>query len=198
MRRSEKRKESGETGKQDDARSNNKRVRTGKGFVATYSGKKEYKDPNIVTGMFPLNDQYVTILFDSSDGDSFVSTKFIPLIDAQPSDLNFSYVIKMANGENEETSKIIRECTLVLEDVPFSIDLLPFELGSFDVIVGMDWLSKLIVEIVYRERKIHIPLPNGDILEVHGERSEEKLKHLASLKTGEKKPEDIPIIKDFP
>ncbi|GKC71443.1 reverse transcriptase domain-containing protein [Tanacetum coccineum] len=42
-RRSEKRKESGETGKQDDARSNNKRARTGKGFVATDSGKKEYK-----------------------------------------------------------------------------------------------------------------------------------------------------------
>ncbi|GKC71444.1 putative reverse transcriptase domain-containing protein [Tanacetum coccineum] len=61
----------------------------------------------------------------------------MPLIDAQPSDLNFSYVIKMANGENKETSKIILECTLVLEDVPFSIDLLPFELGSFDVIVGL-------------------------------------------------------------
>ncbi|GJV65164.1 hypothetical protein Tco_1475992 [Tanacetum coccineum] len=61
----------------------------------------------------------------------------MPLIDAQPSDLNFSYVIKMENGENKETSKIILECTLVLEDVPFSIDLLPFELGSFDVIVGL-------------------------------------------------------------
>ncbi|GJR66677.1 reverse transcriptase domain-containing protein, partial [Tanacetum coccineum] len=40
---SEKRKESGETGKQEDARSNNKRARTRKEFVAIDSGKKEYK-----------------------------------------------------------------------------------------------------------------------------------------------------------
>ncbi|GKC80067.1 putative reverse transcriptase domain-containing protein [Tanacetum coccineum] len=74
----------------------------------------------------------------------------------------------MENGESEETNKSILECTLVLEDVPFSIDLLPFELGSFDVIV------------------------------VHGERSEENLKHLASIKADKKKLEDIPIIRNFP
>ncbi|GJS68763.1 putative reverse transcriptase domain-containing protein [Tanacetum coccineum] len=102
----------------------------------------------------------------------------MPLINAKPNDLNFSYVIEMANGESEEANKIIRGCTLVLEDVPFSIDWLPFELGSFDVIVGMDWLSKLRAEIVCHERIIRIPLPNGDVLEVHGERSEEDLKHL--------------------
>nr|GFB00893.1 reverse transcriptase domain-containing protein [Tanacetum cinerariifolium] len=42
-RSSEKRKESGETGKQEDARSNYKRARTGKGFISTESCKKEYK-----------------------------------------------------------------------------------------------------------------------------------------------------------
>nr|GEV64464.1 putative reverse transcriptase domain-containing protein [Tanacetum cinerariifolium] len=96
----------------------------------------------------------------------FVSTKFMPLINAQPSDLNFSYVIEMANNENEETNKIICECALVLEDVPYSIDLLPFELGSFDVIVAMEWLSKLRAGIVCHERIIHIPLPNSNVLEV--------------------------------
>nr|GEW12801.1 reverse transcriptase domain-containing protein [Tanacetum cinerariifolium] len=43
----EKRKESHETGKQEDARSNKKRARTGKGFLATDYGKKEYK------GLYP-------------------------------------------------------------------------------------------------------------------------------------------------
>ncbi|GJX76373.1 reverse transcriptase domain-containing protein [Tanacetum coccineum] len=42
-RSSEKRKESDETSKQEDARSNNKRAKTRKGFVAIDSGKKEYK-----------------------------------------------------------------------------------------------------------------------------------------------------------
>ncbi|GKF05024.1 hypothetical protein Tco_0035692 [Tanacetum coccineum] len=56
----------------------------------------------------------------------------------KPNNVSFSYVTEMTNGRNEEINKIIRGCTLVLEDIPFSIDLLHFELGSFDVVVGMD------------------------------------------------------------
>ncbi|GJW01252.1 hypothetical protein Tco_1556503 [Tanacetum coccineum] len=73
-----------------------------------------------------------------------------------------------------------------------------FALGSFNVIVCMDWLSKLREEIVCQERIIRIPLPNNNILEVYGERSEENLKHFTSMKTGEKKLKDIHIISDFP
>nr|GEU87098.1 hypothetical protein [Tanacetum cinerariifolium] len=40
----EKRKDNGETGKQKDAKGNNKRARIRKGFMVTDSGKKEYKD----------------------------------------------------------------------------------------------------------------------------------------------------------
>ncbi|GKD50327.1 putative reverse transcriptase domain-containing protein [Tanacetum coccineum] len=57
----------------------------------------------------------------------------------------------------------------------------------------MDWLSKLRAEIVYHERVFRIPLPNGETLEVHGEWSEENLKHLVSMKYDEKKLEDILI-----
>ncbi|GJU93363.1 hypothetical protein Tco_1318119 [Tanacetum coccineum] len=53
-RSSEKMKESGETSKQEDARSNNKRANTGKGFIVTDSCKKEYKGlhPKCTKGVF--------------------------------------------------------------------------------------------------------------------------------------------------
>nr|GEV70591.1 putative reverse transcriptase domain-containing protein [Tanacetum cinerariifolium] len=40
--------------------------------------------------------------------------------------------------------------------------------GSFDVIVGIDWLSYHRAFIVCYEKIVRIPLPNGDILEIHG------------------------------
>lgn len=52
-------------------------------------------------------------------------------------------MIKMVNGKYVELNKVIREYTLVLNGHSFSIDLLPFGLGSFDVAVDMDWLSSL-------------------------------------------------------
>ncbi|GJR26469.1 putative nucleotidyltransferase, ribonuclease H [Tanacetum coccineum] len=97
-----------------------------------------------------------------------------------------------------ETNKIIRRYGLELECHTFIIDSIPFEHGSFDVIVGMDWLSNLRVKIVCFEKKIQIPLSNGDILEVHGERPEINLKQLKTMKVNEPKLEDIPVVHDFP
>ncbi|GKC78427.1 hypothetical protein Tco_1129201, partial [Tanacetum coccineum] len=59
----------------------------------------------------------------------------------------------------------------------FILDLIPFGHGSFDMIVGMDWLSKLRAKIVCFEKIIQIPLSNEEILEVHGERPEGNLKY---------------------
>ncbi|GKC89311.1 putative reverse transcriptase domain-containing protein, partial [Tanacetum coccineum] len=51
------------------------------------------------------------------------------------------YVIEVASGRKVETDRIIRGCILDLGNSLFTIDLTPFGYGSFDVIIGMDWLS---------------------------------------------------------
>nr|GEX31895.1 putative reverse transcriptase domain-containing protein [Tanacetum cinerariifolium] len=76
----------------------------------------------------------------------------------------------------------------------FIIDLIPLVHGSFDVIIGMDWLSKLRAKIVYNEKIIQIMLPNGDILEVHEERPEGNMKQLMTMKVNEPKLQDIPVV----
>nr|GEZ05720.1 reverse transcriptase domain-containing protein [Tanacetum cinerariifolium] len=63
----------------------------------------------------------------------------------------------------------VDKCGLELESHTSIIDLSPFGHGSFDVIVGMDWLSNLRAKIVCFEKIVQIMLSNGDILEVHGE-----------------------------
>nr|GFB85724.1 putative reverse transcriptase domain-containing protein [Tanacetum cinerariifolium] len=70
--------------------------------------------------------------------------------------------------------------------------------GSFDVIVGMGWLSYHRAIIVYYEKIIRIPLPNGEILEVQGERPEKNPRTLSCIKADEKELDDIRIVRDFP
>ncbi|GJW71259.1 reverse transcriptase domain-containing protein [Tanacetum coccineum] len=48
--------------------------------------------------------------------------------------------------------------TLTLLNQPFEIDLMPIKLGSFDVVIGMDWLSKYHARIICDEKVIHIPI----------------------------------------
>nr|GEW12673.1 putative reverse transcriptase domain-containing protein [Tanacetum cinerariifolium] len=60
-----------------------------------------------------------------------------------------SCTVKLVNGRIVRSDIIIRGCTLNLLDHPFNIDLMPVELCSFDVIIGMDWLSKYHAVIVF-------------------------------------------------
>ncbi|GJS67554.1 putative reverse transcriptase domain-containing protein [Tanacetum coccineum] len=102
---------------------------------------------------------------------------------------------------------------------------MPVELGSFDVIIGMDWLARYQVIIVCAEKIVHIPWGNETLI-VHGDGSnrgnETRLNIISCTKTQkyllkgcpiflahvttkkaedkseEKRLEDVPIVRDFP
>ncbi|GJX79970.1 putative reverse transcriptase domain-containing protein [Tanacetum coccineum] len=116
----------------------------------------------------------------------------------KPSVVSPSYEIEIASGLKVATNMIVRGCRLELEGHTFIIDLIPFGHGSFDMIVGMDWLSKLRAKIVCFEKIVQILLSNGENLEVHGERPEGNLKQLKTMKVNEPKLKDIPVVRKFP
>ncbi|GKE52158.1 putative reverse transcriptase domain-containing protein, partial [Tanacetum coccineum] len=64
------------------------------------------------------------------------------LLDVTPSTLDTSYAVELADGRISETNVVLRGRTLGLLGHPFDIDLMLVELGSFDVIIGVDWLAK--------------------------------------------------------
>nr|GEZ50804.1 putative reverse transcriptase domain-containing protein [Tanacetum cinerariifolium] len=155
-------------------------------------------NPNVVTGTFLLNDHYASVLFDSGAERSFVSIEFTPFINISPVALNTSYDVELADGKIVSTNTILCGCTLALFSHMFKINLLPTRLGSFDVIVGMDWLSYHRAVIVCYEKIVRIPLPNGEILEIHGERLEKDPKSLSCIKADEVRLDDIRTVCDFP
>ncbi|GJV21782.1 reverse transcriptase domain-containing protein [Tanacetum coccineum] len=109
-------------------------------------------------GTFLLNNRYAFMLFDSGADRSFVLTDFCSLINIAPTTLDYSYAVELADGRIAESSTILRGCILNLLDHPFNIYLIPVELGSFDVIIGMDWLSKYHAVIVCDEKVVRNPL----------------------------------------
>ncbi|GKA31224.1 putative reverse transcriptase domain-containing protein [Tanacetum coccineum] len=182
-------------------------------------------DSNVVTGTFLLNDRYASILFDTGADGSFVSTTFSSQIDITPTTLDHYYDVELSNKKIIGINTIIRGCTLNFLDHPFNINLMPVELGSFDVIIGMDWLSKYHALIDCAEKIVRIPWGNETLI-VHGDGSNQGngtrlniisctkthkyllkghhvfLAHVTTKETedksGEKRLEDVPIIRDFP
>ncbi|GKA53041.1 putative reverse transcriptase domain-containing protein [Tanacetum coccineum] len=180
---------------------------------------------NVVAGTFLLNNRYAYILFDTGADRSFVSTSFSSQIDITPSTLDHYYDVELADGRIIGLNTILKGCTLNFLNHQFHINLMPVELGSFDAIIGMDWLAKYQAVIVCAEKIVRIPWRNKTLI-IQGDGSTQGnvtrlniisctkaqkymergfpifLAHVTAKevedKSEKKRLEDVPIVQDFP
>nr|GEZ24619.1 putative reverse transcriptase domain-containing protein [Tanacetum cinerariifolium] len=182
-------------------------------------------DANTITGMFLLNNCYAYVLFDTGADRSFVSTAFSFQFDIAPTVLNHDYAVELADGRIVGVNTVIRSCTLNFLNHTFNIDLMPVELGSFDAIIGMDWLADYQAVIVCAEKIVRIPWRNETLI-IHGDESNQGnvmrlniissnkmqkymlkgfpifLAHITATEVKDKSEknrlEDVPIVQEFP
>nr|GEX33071.1 hypothetical protein [Tanacetum cinerariifolium] len=115
-----------------------------------------------------------------------------------PNDLGFRYKIEIASGQLVKIDKVIKGCKLEIKGHVFDIDLIPFGHGSFDVIIGMDWLSNHKDKIIYHEKVVRIQLLDGKVVRVLEDKPDEKIRQLKNAKAKDKKQREIVVVKDFP
>ncbi|GKC05122.1 putative reverse transcriptase domain-containing protein [Tanacetum coccineum] len=203
---------------------NTQEGRKAPGRVYSLCAKADVEDNNVVNGTFLINNVYASVLFDTGADRSFVSYAFSKYIDIHPTTLDTNYSVELADGKSLTTSTILRGCTLNLQNHLFKINLLLIELGSFDIIVRMDWMAEHRADVVCYEKYIHVSYEN-DMLIIQGERSgvknESRLEVISSIRTQkyidhgcqvfwiqmmkeektkipERRIEDVPVVRDFP
>ncbi|GKA56654.1 reverse transcriptase domain-containing protein [Tanacetum coccineum] len=174
-------------------------------------------DPNVVMDTFLLNQHLARVLFDSGADKSFVSISLASMLNILPINLDTTYDIEMANRNLVGTNTVIQGCTLILLNQPFEIDLMSIKLGSFNVVIGMEWLSKYYARIIYDEKVVHIPIDDETLI-IQGDRSKTRLNLISCIKTkkyistecqifiaqvmekksDERRLEDILVVREFP
>nr|GEY90622.1 putative reverse transcriptase domain-containing protein [Tanacetum cinerariifolium] len=160
----------------------------GKAYVL--GGGDANPDSNVIKGNFLLNNHYAFLVFDLGADRSFVSSTFSTLLNITPDTSDVSYAIELADRKISKTNTILRGCTLGLLGHPFNVDLMPVELGSFDFIIGMDWLANHYVVIVCDEKSVRIPYGDKVLIVKVMKEAEDKSK--------EKQLEGVPTVRDFP
>ncbi|GJU57777.1 putative reverse transcriptase domain-containing protein [Tanacetum coccineum] len=212
IKKVEKRGNMGEPSKDRNGRDDNKRTRTGNAFATTVNPvgrentgtwpKLEENRPNQVAannggqGRGNQGNQARGRAFMLGADEARHDPNIV--MGLEPSDLGFKYEIEIASGQLVEIDKVIKGCKLEIKGHVFDIDLIHFRHGSFDVIIGMDRLSNYKAEIICHEKVVRIPLSNGKVHRVLGERPEEKARFLMGAKAGDKKQEEIVVVRDFP
>ncbi|GJV61004.1 reverse transcriptase domain-containing protein [Tanacetum coccineum] len=190
----EKRGNSGEPSRYRSVRDDNKKTRTGNAFATTTNPVRRentghlLKDCRVVPrNVNPVNTRNPTATRGGCGNNGNLTRGRAFMLGAEearqdpnivtgimPSDLGFSYKIYIASRQLVEINKVIKGCKLKIEGHEFDISLIPFGNRSFDVIIGIDWLSNHKAEIICHEKVVRIPLLDGKVLRVLGERPEEK------------------------
>nr|GEY69449.1 putative reverse transcriptase domain-containing protein [Tanacetum cinerariifolium] len=195
------------------------------GRAYALGGRDTSLDSNVITSMFLLNNCYAKILFDTGADRSFVSTTLSALIDITSTTLENHYDVELADGKIIGVNTIIRGYTLNFMNHPFNIDLMPVLLDSFDVIIGIDWLTKYHGVIICDEKIVRVPFGREMLIfqgNVDNQREESRLNIILCTKAQEylskgcdvflahitikevkdklegKRLEDVPIVRDFP
>ncbi|KAI3747580.1 hypothetical protein L6452_10085 [Arctium lappa] len=116
-------------------------------FRMTTEEAKETAD--VISGTFLVNFLPARVLFDSGATCSFVSDTFC---------------------EHSSPLVCLMGCALEIDGNSFGVDLLPMTIGGFDVVIGIDWLSRHKADILCSKKIIRVPLPEGGVVTVYGEK----------------------------
>ncbi|XP_076898124.1 uncharacterized protein LOC143551612 [Bidens hawaiensis] len=173
---------------------------------------------DVVNGKFHIDNHYAPVLSDTGADKSFISLNFAYIINKPRDKLSKHFSIEVASGNSIIIDSVIRDCVITLNKFKFCIDLIPMQMGSFDVILAMDWLTLNRAEVVCFEKFLRILLKNGRVIKDFGDTPTSKFNLMSGFQAQcylrkkyiafvalvvekerkEKKTSDILIMRNFP
>ena len=99
-------------------------------------------NPNLVTSIISVFGEPAWVLFDSGTSKSFISTSFTLHANQELTSLKRKLIVITPLGERIVRTFVFKGCEVMIEEIVLKANLIPLEMIDFDVIFGMDWLSK--------------------------------------------------------
>ncbi|XP_074288577.1 uncharacterized protein LOC141613730 [Silene latifolia] len=122
--------------------------------------KSAEEDAHIVSGTFLVNSHSCFVLFDSGATHSFVSKSRVSILGLGEGE-SANDDVSLPSGESIVCSKVYKEVSVLVHETNFPVNLFEFPLEGFEVILGMDWLSKHKANIDFHQKKIALKGPKG-------------------------------------
>lgn len=96
----------------------------------------------MVIGKLFISGILTFVLFDSRATHSFASSEYVGRLDRVPDTIEISYSIMIPLGDTTQTNLVLRGCVVPIEGRELYVDLIVFGVNDYNVVLGMDWLSK--------------------------------------------------------
>ena len=172
--------------------------------------------PKVITAKVLLYQLEVYVLIDPGSTHSFISSKTTSHLNKSHEILDLKVNIYTPLGEVEVLDRVYRDCPVQIRNTELKADLIVLPFQEFDIILGMDWLTRhhakvdcytkeVIIElpgqerVVFQESLIHSCLISAmSAFKMIRKGCEAYLAHVVETNTSPTKLENIPIVREFP
>ena len=86
-------------------------------------------------------EQTVSILIDPRSTHSYITPRPVEMCTLEKSKHRISSLVQLATRTKKKVSEVVRKCPFVMDGLVTCANLNVLPLGSYDVLIGMDWLE---------------------------------------------------------
>ncbi|KAL7234119.1 hypothetical protein ACSBR1_017668 [Camellia fascicularis] len=137
--------------------------------------------PSVVQGTLLISFVLARVLFDSGSTHSFAAPKFLRCLSIPCEPLEACVAVSTPLGETVLLGDVCRSCEIELDGRIFPINLISLEMKDFDVILGMDWLTKHHASIDCFRKKVVFAMPGQHEFFFQGDRKGSSICFISSL-----------------
>ena len=98
--------------------------------------------PDVMAGMISFFDRDAHILIDPEATLSFISMGFISNVNVESQPIDCSIVVSLPTRDSRLAESVYMDSRVIIGGQEFLADLILLDIHDFDVILGMDWLSR--------------------------------------------------------
>ncbi|XP_035844033.1 uncharacterized protein LOC118490479 [Helianthus annuus] len=138
--------------------------------------------PGTVSGTLQIGERSIYVLFDTGATHSLVSHSFTKYLSIRPTLLDHTFTISTPIGTSSVITYVYKDCPIRIESIVCKADLFPIHMCDFDVILGIDWLSRHRVTIDCHSRRVIFDDPHHPDIIYQGTQAHKSLKIISALK----------------
>ena len=204
-------------GKPKEENKDNKQKPRAQGRVFSMTHGDAQTTSDVVACTIRIHTFFASALIDPSSTHSFVSISFVALLGILVASMDFDLIVATHVGDSVVTSKMLKDCLVMIGYRKIPVDLVLLDLQDFDVILGMDWLASYHASIDCFGKRVTFSIPGQPEFSVEGKHVDRPLHMISVLRASSLlrkgcqgflayvvsnknglKLEDIPIVRDFP
>jgi hypothetical protein len=110
-------------------------------YASLYDRKEEYQS-NMIEVEGKIINHHVVILIDSGASHCYIDPKIVDRLCLEKSKIEKSSLVQLATGTKRRIHDMVIGCSIILNGVNTNSDINIIPLGSYDILIGIDWLDK--------------------------------------------------------